>query len=81
MISKGLEEINPNDYYKPSNNVWSEYMKEFRKSLGMSQSQFAEYFKISVRSIQEWEQGRTNPPYYLLDLLKRLWIAENGTNQ
>lgn len=55
-------------------------MKEFRLSTGMSQSKFAEYFGLSVRNIQEWEQGRKNPPPYLLDLLKRIWKLEN-TNQ
>ena len=52
-------------------------MKEFRTSIGMSQRQFAEYFGLSVRNLQEWEQGIKKPPPYLLDLLKRVWKAEN----
>lgn len=76
MISKGLEEINPNDYYK-TKTVWSEYMKEFRQSTGLSQSKFAEYFGLPLRTLQEWEQGRHNPPPYVLDLLKRIWKLEN----
>lgn len=51
-------------------------MKEFRKSTGLSQSQFAEYYGISVRTIQEWEQGRRKPPEYILKLLKRIWELE-----
>ena len=52
-------------------------MKEFRVTTGLSQSKFAAYFGIPVRTLQEWEQGRQNPPTYLLDLLKRLWKLEN----
>lgn len=51
-------------------------MKEFRTSIGMSQSKFAEYFNIPLRTLQEWEQERRTPPPYLLDLLKRIWNAE-----
>ena len=47
-------------------------IKELRKSTGMSQSQFAAYFGISVRNIQEWEQERKSPPPYLVGLLKRI---------
>jgi putative transcriptional regulator len=32
-----------------------------RKKINMSQSQFAAYFGVSVRTIQEWEQGRVVP--------------------
>ncbi|MFI4939926.1 MAG: helix-turn-helix domain-containing protein [Burkholderiales bacterium] len=32
-----------------------------RKKINMSQRQFATYFGVSVRTIQEWEQGRSSP--------------------
>jgi putative transcriptional regulator len=32
-----------------------------REKINMSQSQFAAYFGISVRTVQEWEQGRAAP--------------------
>ena len=32
-----------------------------RKKINMSQRQFAAYFGVSVRTIQEWEQGRVVP--------------------
>lgn len=51
-------------------------VKEFRQSTGLSQNKFAEHFGIPVRTLQEWEQDRQNPPPYLLDLLKRIWKAE-----
>ena len=32
-----------------------------RKKANMSQRQFASYFAVSVRTVQEWEQGRSVP--------------------
>ncbi len=32
-----------------------------RRKINMSQSQFAAYFGVSVRTVQEWEQGRVVP--------------------
>jgi putative transcriptional regulator len=32
-----------------------------RRKIHMSQSRFAAYFGVSVRTIQEWEQGRVVP--------------------
>ena len=32
-----------------------------RKKINLSQSQFAHYFGVSVRTVQEWEQGRSVP--------------------
>jgi putative transcriptional regulator len=32
-----------------------------REKINMSQSQFAAYFGVSVRTVQEWEQGRAVP--------------------
>ena len=39
-------------------------IKELRRLTGMSQSEFAAYFGLSVRSVQ--------PPPYLVGLLKRI---------
>jgi putative transcriptional regulator len=36
-------------------------VKKIREELGMSQSEFAEHFGFSVRTLQEWEQGRSEP--------------------
>ena len=47
-------------------------IKELRRLTGMSQSEFAAYFGLSVRSVQEWEQERKQPPPYLVGLLKRM---------
>jgi len=53
-------------------------MKEFRKSIGLSQAAFAEYFGIPVRTLQEWEQERRTPPAYILELMKRIWTLEHS---
>lgn len=34
---------------------------ETRHKVGLSQSQFAAVLGVSVRTLQEWEQGRRNP--------------------
>src|SRR5687768_5852149 len=36
-------------------------VKQIRESMGMTQSEFADYFGFSVRTLQEWEQGRSVP--------------------
>ena len=36
-------------------------VKSIRESFGMSQNQFAAYLGFSVRTLQEWEQGRSVP--------------------
>ena len=36
-------------------------VKAIRTGLHMSQTTFAETFKLSVRTVQEWEHGRAKP--------------------
>ena len=36
-------------------------VRRIRKKLNMSQSVFADYFGVNVRTIQDWEQGRRVP--------------------
>lgn len=36
-------------------------VKDIRERFGMSQSQFAAFLCISVRTLQKWEQGRRAP--------------------
>lgn len=52
-------------------------IKELRMSTGMSQLEFANHYGIPVRTLQEWEQGRSNPPNYLVDLIKRIIELES----
>ena len=36
----------------------------------MTQKEFAEYFNIPVRTIQDWEAGRRTPPVYVVELIE-----------
>lgn len=47
-------------------------IRDLRKKTGMSQRQFADYFGISPRNIQEWEQERKSPPPYLPGMMERI---------
>lgn len=42
---------------------------ELRNSTGMNRREFAEYFEIPYRTIQEWELGNRRMPEYLLRLM------------
>lgn len=72
-----IEQCRNEGNYLSAENIYEENItiKNLRKQTGMSQSKFASYFGISVRSLQGWEQGRKKPPHYLCGLLKR--ILEN----
>ena len=51
--------------------------KELRQQSGMTQQQFAAYFGIPKRTIENWEAGVNKCPEYLLDLMKYKLIHEN----
>ncbi len=42
---------------------------ELRSSTGMNRREFAEYFEIPYRTVQEWELGNRRIPEYLLRLM------------
>ena len=43
--------------------------KELRKSSGMTQKQFSEFFGIPRRTIEDWERGHNKCAPYLIDLM------------
>lgn len=43
---------------------------DLRKRTGMNRREFAEYFEIPYRTVQEWELGNRKMPEYLLRLMK-----------
>lgn len=45
---------------------------EIRKTTGMSQSEFAKFFDIPVRTLQDWEQERRVPPPYVPGMMLRI---------
>jgi len=42
---------------------------KLRESTGMNRRQFAEYFEIPYRTVQDWELGSREMPEYLLRLM------------
>jgi len=46
------------------------WLKALRRRLGLSQSQFARTFALSVGTLQDWEQGRVTPDRAALTLLQ-----------
>lgn len=46
-----------------------ERLIELRKQTGMNRKQFAEYFGIPYRTLQDWELGNRQMPDYLLRLM------------
>lgn len=54
-------------------------IKELRKETGLSQSKFAAKFGIPVRTLQQWEQGVSAPPEYLVRMM--VYIMELEKNK
>ena len=51
---------------------------ELRTSTGMTRKEFAEYFQIPYRTVQEWELGNRKMPEYLLRLMTyKIQIEKN----
>lgn len=52
-------------------------IKDLRTRSKMTQKQFAEFFGIPQRSIENWEGGQRKCPQYLLDLMEYKLKKEN----
>lgn len=46
----------------------NDILKAMRKEANMTQREFAEYFAIPLRSIEDWERGVRHMPDYVLRL-------------
>lgn len=51
-------------------------IREMRKSLGLSQSEYAAKFGMSKRTLENWEQGRTTPPDYVVYMMQQICELE-----
>lgn len=57
--------------------TWASRCRALRRVLGLSQAQFARLLSgrgeqaLSVRTIQEWEAGRREPPGWVQRLIQR----------
>lgn len=52
-------------------------IKELREAAGMSRKEFAEYFGISYRRVQNWELETRGCEKLLLDLMEYKLTSEN----
>lgn len=51
-------------------------VRELRTATGMTQKEFADYFDIPFRTLQNWEYGERKAPEYLLELIEYKLIKE-----
>ena len=56
--------------------TFSDRIKELRKGTGLSQSKFSAKFGIPVRTLQQWEQGISAPPEYLIRMMTYILLFE-----
>ena len=56
----------------------SDRIKELRKKTGLSQSKFSAKFGIPVRTLQQWEQGISAPPEYLVRMMAYIMLLEGN---
>ena len=54
----------------------SERIRELRKETGLSQSKFSAKFGIPVRTLQQWEQGISAPPGYVVRMMAYIMRME-----
>lgn len=47
-------------------------VRELRLQTGLSQSKFAQLFDIPVPTLKDCEQGRRNPPAYVINMMKTI---------
>ena len=45
-------------------------IKKMRKMTGLSQVKFSKKYNVPVRTLQDWEAGKSNPPPYVIELLE-----------
>ena len=55
-------------------------IRELRLALDFSQQQFASYFGIPVGTIRNWEQGKSNPPAYVISMIEKILERDEMIN-
>jgi putative transcriptional regulator len=50
--------------------AWSEYLKELRTQMSMTQAEFSERFWIPLGTLRDWEQGVSSPDASARTLLR-----------
>ena len=47
----------------------AETIKQLRESVGMTRKEFSQHTGIPVRTLEDWEASRRNPPEYIPRLI------------
>lgn len=47
----------------------AETIKQLRESVGMNRKEFSQHTGIPVRTLEDWEASRRNPPEYIPRLI------------
>ena len=58
-----------------------ERLIEMKEESGMNWKQFAAYFDITYRTVQDWERGNRKMPDYLLRLMEYKLMVENRISE
>lgn len=58
--------------------AYAQIIKKLRAETGLNQSKFAAYFEIPKRTIEDWERGARKPPEYVVSMMRRILLAEEG---
>ena len=60
-------------------------IKEARMSIGMSRAEMHRVFEIPVRTLEDWDSGKRNPPVWaeklILEKLERMKEEQETNNQ
>lgn len=60
-VQEGARILNANQAPSRKYEVTSHSIKETRQKYNLTQSEFAELLDVSLRTLQNWEQGRREP--------------------
>lgn len=52
-------------------------ISELKARTDMNRKQFAEYFGIPYRTVEDWEKGKREPAEYLIKLMEYKLLKEN----
>ena len=58
-----------------------ERSEEIRKMLGISRAAFSRKYNIPIRTLEDWDAGKKNPPEYVMDLLERAVRDDKKTKE
>jgi DNA-binding transcriptional regulator YiaG len=56
-------------------NTWGSSLQRLRLRKGLTQPKAAKFLGVPVRTLQNWEQGRSLPPVYVQKLITRTLSA------